>query len=348
MPVSATELKAHARELGFVRAGIAQATHLEREALHLRQWLARDFHGDMHYMANHAEERCDPRMEGILPEARSMIVLAAAYASARSQTHGPRPLQVARYAQGRDYHKVLKRRAWQLAHLLQQEGFHARVAVDTMPVFERAWAQRAGVGFVGKNCCLIVPGLGSYVFLAVIVSDAPLTADTPMASRCGRCRACLDMCPTDAFADAYQLDARRCIAYLTIEKRGAIAPELRSGIGSWAFGCDICQEVCPFNHTAHQADCLEAFAPDPRWTDADAADALGMGEEAFAQYAQGSPIKRARREGFARNVAIGLGNTGDKRYLPLLHQSACNDDSAVVRESAAWACAQLSATPPTR
>jgi epoxyqueuosine reductase len=211
-----------------------------------------------------------------------------------------------------------------------------------MPVFERAWAQRAGVGFIGKNCCLIVPGLGSHVFLACIVTSAELPPGAPMAERCGSCTLCLDACPTRAFDAARALDARRCISYLTIEQRGAIAEELREGVGDWAFGCDVCQDVCPFNRTAlPPAELTEPFAPASRWTEHDATAWLEMDEAEFERVAEGSPIKRPGREGMARNAAVVLGNAGTRVHLRVLERAAATHSSAVVREAAAWAIARV-------
>jgi epoxyqueuosine reductase len=295
----------------------------------------------MGYMRDTEAVRADVTHPGMLPSARSVIVLASSYARAEPP-RGPAPGRVARYAQGRDYHNVLYKRAKRLAALLRDEQHSARVGVDSMPIFERAWAQRAGVGFVGKNCCLIVPGLGSHVLLSVLVTSAELPPDEPIKERCGECRLCLDGCPTRAFVAARELDARRCISYLTIEQRGPIPSELREALGSWMFGCDACQDVCPYNKTAPVPEVqTEPFAPHARWAAHDAGDVLGMSEEGFAAYAAGSPLKRPGRAGIARNAAIVLGNAGGKRHLPLLDALACTHDSEVVRESSAWAAEQI-------
>lgn len=333
-------LIARARELGFVRAGVARVEPLEREAEALRAWIARGYHASMEWMADTAEVRIDPAHAGMLPGARSVLVLAAPYASSGGSS-GPAPGVVARYARGRDYHNVLGKRARKIAAMIRDEGGRARASVDSMPVLERAWAQRAGVGFVGKNCCLIVPGVGSHVFLAAIVTDADLAPDEPMSERCGACRLCLDACPTNAFVAPRELDGRRCISYLTIEHEGAIDPELRSGIGAHLFGCDDCQDVCPWNRGAGEdAPIASAFAASERMS-IDAAELLAMDEETFRAWTHASPIKRAGREGMARNAAIVLGNAGDERHLPVLRATAAEHDSEVVREAAAWALARL-------
>lgn len=339
------ELQERARALGFQRFGVAKVDALDVEGERLRTWLAAGRHGGMAYMADTAEVRSDVRHAGMLPSAASVVVLATAYARSESP-RGPEPGRVARYAQGRDYHNLLQKRARKLATWLRERGHAVRVGVDSLPIFERAWAQRAGLGFIGKNCCLIVPGLGSHVLLSALVTSAELPADAPVKERCGSCRACLDACPTRAFVAARELDARRCISYSTIEQRGAIPEELRRAQGSWLFGCDACQDVCPFNRTAPPpAAETEPFRADPRW-DVPASALLAFDDAAFAAFAEGSPIKRPGRVGMARNAAIVLGNSGDKRHLPLLEHTAQHHDSELVRETAAWAAREL--THPDR
>ncbi|MET0286020.1 MAG: tRNA epoxyqueuosine(34) reductase QueG, partial [Polyangiales bacterium] len=230
-----------------------------------------------------------------------------------------------------------------LAKFVRSFGHNARYSVDTMPVFERAWAQRAGLGFVGKNACLIVPGLGSHVLLASLITNAELTPDAPIKERCGSCTLCLDGCPTRAFVGPRQLDARRCISYLTIEQRGAIPREHREALGSWMFGCDACQDVCPFNRTAPlPSEQTAPFEPHERWHRLSAERVLELTPEEFALYAAGSPMQRPGREGIARNIVVGLGNSRNKRHLPLLSRLAVEHDSPIVREAAAWARDQLS------
>lgn len=335
------QLARRAEELGYRAFGVARAEPLQPEGRQLSQWLADGHHGQMGYMADTAEVRADPGHAGMLPGARSIVVLATPYAR-DEPPQGPAPGRVARYAQGRDYHNLLYKRGRKLAALLREAGHAVRVAVDSMPVFERAWAQRAGLGFIGKNCCLIVPGLGSHVLLSALVTDAALPADTPQRERCGECTRCLDACPTGAFLGPRQLDARRCISYLTIEQRGPIAVEHRPALGDWLFGCDACQDVCPFNATrVCDPSVTEPFQSHERWREVSAADLLTMDDETFAQYAQGSPIKRPGRRGMARNAAIVLGNRGDRRVLPLLEKTARDHDCDVVREAASWAARSL-------
>ena len=336
----AERVRAESLEQGFARVGVAEAARLDSEAMYLDAWLAAGRQGDMDWMERTAEVRKDPRHPNMLDGARSVVVLAAPYGR-RSDYAGPAPARIAKYAQGRDYHNVLTKKARRVSGLLQEAGFAARVAVDSKPVFERAWAERAGLGFVGKNCCLIVPGLGSHVFLACIVTSAALRPDEPMERRCGDCTLCLDACPTRAFSEPRVLDARKCISYLTIEHRGPIPEEHRDAIGEWMFGCDVCQDVCPYNQGARDEGALEAFQPGERWRDLEAADLLRMDEETFARWAQGSPVKRARREGLARNIALVLGNRGEAVHLPVLDQARRDDASELVREAAGWAHERL-------
>lgn len=336
-------LREKAGLLGFARFGVARVAPLDLEGERLQAWLADGRHGDMAWMADTAAVRRDVTHEGMLPSALSVIVLATPYARSPERV-GPDPGRVARYARGRDYHNVLNRRAKKLAVMLREAGHQARVSVDSMPVFERAWAERAGLGFIGKNACLIIPGLGSHVLLSAIVTSAELPADERMAERCGACRLCLDGCPTNAFVAQRELDARRCISYLTIETRDAIPTDLRPAMGDWMFGCDVCQDVCPYNKTALPPESMtEPFAADARWARVDAEALLRLDEAAFREYAHASPIQRPGRVGMARNAAIVLGNRGEKRHLPVLQEAAANDSSDVVRDAAAWAASQISA-----
>ena len=344
-PAALTQaLSLRAKALGFVKMGVAAAQALQPEGARLRDWLANQRHGSMHYMERTADVRCDPRDPGMLSDAQSIVVFATPYGVAPGLDASPG--RMARYARGRDYHNVLGKRLRKLSAFLRDQGHATRAAVDSMPVFERAWAQRAGVGFVGKNCCLIVPGLGSHVFLSALITSASLEISEPMASRCGDCRACLDGCPTHAFEGANQLDARRCISYLTIENSGPIPDSLRPGVGDWLFGCDACQDVCPFNRTPRAQAADPAFV-EPRLSPT-AHDFLTCTEQEFLTLAQGSPIRRAGRSGMARNSAIVLGNQGDRRHLPVLQRSAANDADPMVREAAVWALRRIEAQTKPR
>jgi epoxyqueuosine reductase len=334
-------LKETALGLGFVRAGVAVAGPLDPEGDRLRAYVEAGRHGEMGYMAETAEVRADPGHAGMVPGARSVLVLVTPFART-PETIGPSPGVLSRYARGRDYHTVLNRRLRKLEKYLRAQGHDARASCDSRPVFERAWAQRAGVGFVGKNCCLIVPGVGSQVFLSCIVTTAELVPDEPMKERCGSCTLCLDACPTKAFEGPREIDARKCISYLTIEKRGPIPESLREPMGEWIFGCDACQDACPYNRTAPLPEAAtEPFAPDPRWAETRAEDFLTMDHDAFWKLAEGTPIKRTGVTGMARNAAIVLGNCGEKRHLPVLERAAAEHPDEVVREAAEWARTRL-------
>ena len=334
-------VKAASDEAGFARVGVAKAGRLEEESGYLDAWLAEGREGQMAWMADTAEVRKDPRDANMLAECKSVIVMAAPYAHGHGY-EGPPPARVAKYALGRDYHNVLTKKARRVAKGLQDAGYVARVAVDSKPVFERAWAERAGVGFIGKNCCLIVPGIGSHVFLACIVTTAPLRPDMPIERRCGSCTLCLEACPTRAFVEPRSLDARRCISYLTIEHRGEIPEAYRRGIGPWLFGCDVCQDVCPYNQTAGATSrSMAAFERGDRWDGIEAPQFLQMSEDAFRTWSEGSPLKRAQREGLARNAALVLGNRGEAIHLPVLDEAASDHPSPVVRQAADWARHEL-------
>ncbi len=332
-----------ASQQGFARVGVAAVTPLTADAARLHAWLGAGHHGSMAYMAETAEVRGDVTHPGLLPQARSVIVLATPYAHPQL-SEGLQPGKLARYAQGRDYHALLYDRTRPLKRLLRAHGALARSCVDTMPALERAWAARAGLGFVGKNACIIVPGLGSHVLLSLVVTSAELPPDEPMQERCGSCTLCLTACPTRAFVAPRVLDARRCISYLTIEHEGPIEPALRPDIGNWLFGCDVCQDVCPYNKTKGDgAASTAAFAPRGRWSELGAEDFLRMDEQVFDQYSRQTPVRRAGRVSMARNAAIVLGNSRDKRHLPVLRWAAQHDPDAVVRETAQWSVDRLSA-----
>jgi epoxyqueuosine reductase len=337
------QIKALALAQGFARVGVARAERLDDDAERLREWLAQGRHGQMAYMQDTAAVRCDPTHADMLPSARSVIVLATSYARSPA-FDGPAPGRIARYAQGRDYHALLYDRTRPIRRQLRAAGATARASVDTLPTLERAWAARAGVGFVGKNACLIVPGVGSHVLLSLVLTSAELDADAPIRERCGECRACLDACPTQAFVGPRQLDARRCISYLTIEHDGAIDEPLRSGMGAWLFGCDVCQDVCPYNRTQQSAAPHgDPFAPRGRLRELAAEDFLQMDDAVFDRYSRGWALRRAGRQSMARNAAIVLGNAGERRHLPILQRSAEHDPSPVVRDAAHWAIARIEA-----
>jgi epoxyqueuosine reductase len=332
-----------ARALGFELAGIAPATNADGFR-HLQEWLASGFAGEMDYMRRHEGARQHPK--AVLPDVRSVVVVGLNYFPARhardnvAAPHG----RIARYAAGADYHDVMRGKLNDLLAWAQQEapGLQGRGVVDTAPLLERDFARRAGLGWFGKNTMLINKRLGSYTFLGALLLDLELAPSRPFeANHCGSCTRCLDACPTDAFTAPFQLDARRCISYLTIELRGPIPAELRPGMGDWVFGCDVCQEVCPWNHKAPQSSeaSLQMGGAGPAL---DLVELLGLSEGEFRRRFRGTALWRARRRGLVRNAAIALGNLGDARALPALTR-ALDDAEPVIREAAAWALAQLAA-----
>ncbi len=242
-----SELITYAQSLGFARVGVARAEPLALEGERLREWIATGRQGTMSWMTDTAEVRIDPTHEKMLPGAQSVVVLVAPYLEPHERTRNS-DITVAKYAQRRDYHHVVSRNVQRVSRWLKARGHKSRGGTDLLPIFERAWAERSGVGFIGKNCMLIVPGIGSHVFLGCVITHAELEPDAPMKERCGTCTRCLEACPTQAFVAPRMLDARRCISYLTIESKGDVPPELEQKMGPRIFGCDACQDVCPFNH----------------------------------------------------------------------------------------------------
>jgi len=341
-------LKAKARALGASAAGIARLDDdsAALDARRLRRWLASGFAADLRYMARGAERRSDPRLS--LPGARSLVALAFDYAfpshdradEARRAASGA--ARVARYARGRDYHRVVPKRLGLLLAWLKEErpGTNGRAYVDTGPVLERAWAARAGLGWTGKHSLVLRAEGGSWFVLGVLVTDAVLAPDAALEDRCGRCTRCLDACPTGAIVAPYQVDARRCISYLTIERRGAIPLEMRAAIGERVFGCDDCQDACPWNAFATDSPIAD-FRPRGDVLDRPLAAWLDLDEDGFQARFRGTPLLRARREGFLRNVCVALGNRGDASAVPRLAQALAQEPNALVRAHAAWALGRL-------
>ena len=311
---------------------IGPADPPERGSL-FEAWLDAGLHGTMAYLERTREKRLDPRR--VLPGARSVVACALGYFQG-SEVEGPG--HVARYAWGEDYHAVMEPR---LAALLAEialvvPGATGRAYVDTGPLLERELAARAGLGWIGKNTLLLDPDLGSFLFVGIVLTTADLAPDGPLADRCGTCTRCLDTCPTGAFPRPYVLDATRCIAYLTIEHRGPIPEAQREGIGTLAFGCDVCQDVCPWNRRAPVTrEAAFQARPLPSLVELAALD-----EPAYVERLHGSPLRRARREGLARNGAVALGNDGRPTALPAL-AAALDDRAPLVREHAAWALGRL-------
>jgi epoxyqueuosine reductase len=328
-------VKARALELGFDGVAIGSAEPADHGPA-FERWLDAGYHGSMTYLARTRAERVDPAR--LLPGARSVIAVALSYKPRDDALDGGE--RVARYARGRDYHDVMRPRLERLADDVRQAagpGVLTRVAVDTSAVLERDLAARAGLGWIGKNTNLLDESLGSYFFIGVVLTTAALDHDAPVPDRCGTCRACLDACPTAAFTAPYVLDARRCISYLTIEHRGLIDESVRSGIGDWLFGCDVCQEVCPWNRKAQPTrEATFAAAAPPGPLDA----LLGLDERAFRARFAGTALMRAKRSGLLRNAATVLGNRGAGRALGAL-RGAADDADPVVRETARWALGRI-------
>lgn len=345
-----TGIKAEARRLGFHLVGITTADPAET-GVHYATWAEAGQAGEMAYMTRDPERRQDPSL--VMPGARSVIVVGLLYntgeaeAADRSAAPVPSPThaagRIARYAVGDDYHEVMwERLNALLAWVREQAGqeVRGRAYVDTGPLLERDLARRAGLGWFGKNTMLIHPRQGSYFFLGALLLDLPLAPDEPFTrEHCGTCTRCLDACPTGAFVAPHVLDARRCISYLTIELRGPIPRELRPLMGDWIFGCDICQEVCPWNRKAPLSD-EPAFRPRSGFSTPELIPLLSLTQEEFSARFKASPIKRAKRRGLLRNVAVALGNAGDRAAVPAL-AAALHDPEPLVRGHAAWALGRL-------
>lgn len=338
----ADRIKAKAAELGFAAAGIAAADAAPRAAERLRAWLAEGAHGDMIWMEARADQRVSPA--GLWPEARSVIALGMSYAPAGDPlalAGAPDRGRISVYAQGADYHDVVKRTLKALARwLVAEAGGDVKVFVDTAPVMEKPLAEAAGLGWQGKHTNLVSRDSGSWLFLGAIYTTLDLVPDAPGRDRCGSCDACQRACPTDAFPAPYRLDARRCISYLTIEHAGPIPPEFREGLGNRIYGCDDCLAVCPWNKFAQAAHANRAFAPRAELTAPALADLLALDDAGFRQVFAGSPIKRIKRDRMVRNAAIAAGNSGDPALVgPIV--ALLDDEAPVVRGAAIWALARL-------
>jgi epoxyqueuosine reductase len=341
MPDLEYRIKQKAHLLGFELAGITTATDTETFSAY-QEWLQQGMAGEMHYLERHSDARRNP--SAVFGPVRSLVVVGMNYKPADAESTGPPPItgKIARYARGIDYHELLWHRLDQLLAWLQElvPGCKGRGVVDTAPLLERDFARRAGLGWFGKNTMLLNKHLGSYFFLGALLLDIDLAPDPPHdAQHCGTCTACLDACPTDAFTGPGKLDARRCISYLTIELRTTIPEDLRAPMGDWVFGCDICQEVCPWNRKAPAAGepALQTLLPSGR---IDLVALLDMTKEEFRSRFRHSPLWRPRWSGMRRNAAIALGNLGDPAALPALERAA-NDSDDVVRDAAQWALSRL-------
>lgn len=343
--LTAASIRAEALTRGFDLFGLAPAGPTPG-ADRFAAWLATGYAGEMSYLWREADKRSDPRL--LLAGVRWVAMVGVSYDSLAvpaAMLNDPSRGRIARYAWGADYHDVVTPR---LRALGEWASTRSRAWVDTGPVLERAWANQAGLGFIGRNTCLIHRTRGSYFFLGAILiadeiglDDAPESAPRKASVGCGACRRCLDACPTQAFPEPGVLDARRCISYLTIELKGAIPAELRPRMGNWIFGCDVCQDVCPYVRRYAIPTGWRTFHP----VDAERAaprllDALAWDRDAFNQRFQSTALKRAKWRGVMRNVCVAAGNWGDRACLPLLERHARGED-ALVAEHAAWAIEQI-------
>lgn len=336
----AAELKSRAAALGFALSGICpaiEATGYPR----LQEWLASGYAGQMHYLSNRAEAYRHPR--SVLESVRSVLMLALPYRTEEPKPCEPGQGRISRYAWGPgDYHDVIHDKLHTLADWLREQvpGAECRGVVDSAPLLEREFAVLSGLGWIGKNTLLLNKPAGSYFFLAALLTNFDLPADELFAAdHCGSCRACLDACPTQAFPQPYVLDATKCISYLTIELREAIPVELRSGLGDWLFGCDVCQDVCPWNHRAPISGEL-AFQPRADENPVDLIALFDLDDAAFKQRFRHSPLWRSKRRGILRNAALVLGNQRAKKAVPALLRGL-QDVEPLVREAAAWALEQM-------
>jgi epoxyqueuosine reductase len=336
-------LQDRAKSEGFVAFGIAPGHLAPAAGLRLQQWLNEGLHGDMLWMESRTDERANPDV--LWPEVKSVIMLGMSYAPPQDPmalAYQDMLARISVYAQGRDYHDVVKGALKRLAGWLAHEaGAGVKVFVDTAPVMEKALAQSAGLGWQGKHSNIVSREHGSWLFLGAIYTTAELDPALPEDDHCGSCRLCQDICPTNAFPAPYRLDARRCISYLTIEHKGPIDPELRPLMGNHIYGCDDCLAVCPWNKFAETAAAHKAFLPRAELVAPQIADLLTLDDAAFRKLFSGSPIKRIGRDRFIRNVLIAAGNGRDAGLVPQI-EVLLRDPAPVVRGAAIWALGRLS------
>jgi epoxyqueuosine reductase len=336
-PLDSAFVKATARRAGFHEVGIAAATPLPPR--HLDHLLARGWQADMAWLETQRAERLDPAR--LLPGVRSVVALALSYRSPEPAGSGAETGRVARYARGRDYHAVMKRRLKLLVAELTARDPEARCfpSADVAPVMEKAWAELAGLGWIGKNGCLITPRHGSWVLLATVLLDRSLEPDAPHPERCGTCQACLPACPTGAIPEPGYVDARRCLSYWTIERRGPIPEEMAGRLGGWAFGCDDCQTVCPWNQDLPPTADPELL-PREGQVALSLEALLSLTQAEYARRFNGTALARARLDGLVRNAALLAGASGQVRWLPLLRPLLGSPHEGV-RAAAAWALARI-------
>ncbi len=334
-------IRQRARELGFDDCRFTTAAP-PASGPKLQGWLAAGQHGEMGYLARNAEKRVNPQL--VLPGAQTVIGLAASYhfANPKSKIRPPKSGEIARYARFADYHDVLGERLKQLTLFINQLGGHDTRSlwyVDTGPVLERDFAQRAGIGFLGKHTNVISRRLGNWIFLAEILTTLDLEPDAPERNHCGSCSRCLAACPTQAITAPFQLDARRCISYLTIELKGSIPVEFRPLIGGRIYGCDDCLAACPWNRFAREGNLMKPHARE-QLAAPDLVELLKLDDAGFKAKFAGTPMLRTKRRGLLRNVCVALGNVGDEGELPALRK-ATEDAEPLIAEHARWAIEQI-------
>lgn len=335
----AVKIKQWGKELGFSAVGITN-THLPEAESYLKRWLAKNYHGEMTYMARHGTKRSRP--EELVPNTIRIISVRMDYLPADNNMvqilQDKNKGYIARYALGKDYHKVMKKRLLALANKINStvKDFSYRAFVDSAPVLERAIAEKAGLGWIGKNTMLINKKAGSWFFLGEIYANIPLPVDEPDTPHCGSCHACIDICPTKAIVAPFQLDARLCISYLTIESKSAIPVQLRQQIGNRIFGCDDCQLICPWNKFAKFTK-EDEFTPRKQFNSANLVEFFAWTEEEFNRYTEGSAIRRTGYIGWLRNIAVGLGNAAHSIEVIEALNSKLNHESELVREHVVWA-----------
>jgi epoxyqueuosine reductase len=338
------KIKARAYQLGFQLAGVTTPEPPPHMGVY-RRWIAAGRHGTMAYLASEraARRRADPRQ--ILPDCKSILALACNYAPQERGLGAEVGPGIAAYARGEDYHDVLLARMQSLVAYIEDRAGRPvshRIYTDTGPVMERELAQRAGLGWIGKNTCLIHPKLGSMLFLAEILLGIELEVDPPFNyDHCGTCTLCMEACPTSCILEDRTLDARRCISYLTIEHRGPIPEELRDQVEGWVFGCDICQQVCPWNVRFAAPNRDPAFQARAFLSDPTLEDFLSLDPDRYQSALKGSPLKRAKRQGLVRNAAIAAGSLRDTRQIPALIQVIRGEPDPIAREHAAWALGRI-------
>ena len=342
------QVKTWAKELGFDGVGITD-TDLTVHGQHLQEWLANNYHGEMQWMADHGDMRYTP--ESLLPTTQRVISVRMNYLPLDSDhiktLKSPEKAYIARYALGRDYHKLVRKRLATLAKRINLAAMDAgltpptqRGFVDSAPVMERPLAQKAGLGWMGKHTLIINKEAGSWFFLGEVYTSLPLRLDTQQETdHCGSCTACLKVCPTDAFPKPYTLDARRCISYLTIENKGSIPEEFREPIGNRVFGCDDCQAICPWNKYAHVTTEGD-FTPRHALDNSDLVSLFLWDEATFLKNTEGSPLRRIGYDGWQRNLAIGLGNAPNSNIVLNALKSQYNTSSLMVKEHIEWAIEQ--------